>query len=782
MHFFEFWTIIDYVLYVIKLSMKKLFIQLWQLILKHKKKFIYGALVLFISQFCFFNLWWIGVENVVYADDGTTNENSNFQEVATEKLAIAQLLHKLIYFLMYPILIVAWKLVDNSLVYGEVFGFDAVLWQLWVIVRNIANFGLGFIFIFKIFQFLIKWQKWDDIKKLIISTLIAWVGIQASWFIMAALIDVSTIVTYGVWWLPLSVLKEDEDNLKYNPYVLSNVLYVDGNDMNSYHMYLSNSMFLSKDEKSKAKFISQCETFAYKYKAPKAGTDGEGEYEVELIMAPQMVYYKDDKDGIYYPTEKLLCHLGDQVYRFSELYDKGCKWDDKGIEWPSVWANAGEQEWKDAQNDFKISLNNSLEKCKNDELYLNIDDLITDWKILQVGDAHAWSIWEWPLWHQYEEWDKLWLDVNNEWVWKDWNLIRLNDVLSGNYAWVFTALYGSLLNAWSNLRLWATSENSLYVKVLNVFLSLWHVVAIGIPLIVMVIVFMMRIWILWMAIALSPLIILLKSFGFDKSDFMKKWILKHLNIENLIPIIFSPAVVCFAISVSTVLVRIINAMNWDNIETSKLSILWWAITLNIAGMWVNMWKLICSVIWIAITWFLVWAAVESSSLWKTKIVESAKNLATTTLWSVPIVPVPWKDWVSWVWVDAAKRLPSEVTQQIKNTYGNESNETINDIIDPSRVEWRRADAYKRNIINFTPTMWEDWTNKAIPIGPNGSNGSQTFNALPDDKKDAIIQAINGISDKDKRKAFGESAKEIKVWSVIYEFKEGDVYKYEKKVS
>jgi hypothetical protein len=39
------------------------------------------------------------------------------------------------------------------------------------------------------------------------TTLIAGVLIQASWFLMAALVDVSTIATYAVGGLPLNVLK-----------------------------------------------------------------------------------------------------------------------------------------------------------------------------------------------------------------------------------------------------------------------------------------------------------------------------------------------------------------------------------------------------------------------------------------------------------------------------------------------------------------------------------------------------------------------------------------------
>ncbi len=72
---------------------------------------------------------------------------------------------------------------------------------------------------------------------------------------------------------------------------------------------------------------------------------------------------------------------------------------------------------------------------------------------------------------------------------------------------------------------------------------------------------------LWLAISLSPIIILLKAFDLEKNipkavDFLK--------IENLIPIIFSPVIICFAVSLSTVLVRIIATMNWEKINTEPI--------------------------------------------------------------------------------------------------------------------------------------------------------------------------------------------------------------------
>jgi hypothetical protein len=49
-------------------------------------------------------------------------------------------------------------------------------------------------------------DKGNDTKEVVKKTLIAGVLIQASRFVVAAAVDISTIATYGVGGLPLSIL------------------------------------------------------------------------------------------------------------------------------------------------------------------------------------------------------------------------------------------------------------------------------------------------------------------------------------------------------------------------------------------------------------------------------------------------------------------------------------------------------------------------------------------------------------------------------------------------
>ena len=189
-----------------------------QWILKYKKRLVYWLLAFFIGQICFFNWGWIWIWNEVYADD-TPSLNASFQDKVWTWFQSVSFLQKVVYVVTYPLLIIASKLVDNSLVYWEVFWFDAILWQLWIIIRNLANFTLWFIFLFYIFKYLLTEDKKKDPKWIIVRSLIAWIWIQASWFLMAVLIDLSTILTYSVWWLPVTV-SDWRTNCRFLPLLL----------------------------------------------------------------------------------------------------------------------------------------------------------------------------------------------------------------------------------------------------------------------------------------------------------------------------------------------------------------------------------------------------------------------------------------------------------------------------------------------------------------------------------------------------------------------------------
>ena len=138
------------------------------------------------------------------------------------------------YSLNYIVNVLAWiwiwfadlagRFLTNRWVYGEVFGLDALLRKFWNVMKNVANFWLWFYFVYVIFKWLIKqWKEsiTENFKKIILWILIAWVGIQASRFLTAAVVDVSTITLVAAWSFPSQVISQSKyiedwvvDNLK----------------------------------------------------------------------------------------------------------------------------------------------------------------------------------------------------------------------------------------------------------------------------------------------------------------------------------------------------------------------------------------------------------------------------------------------------------------------------------------------------------------------------------------------------------------------------------------
>ena len=763
--------------------MKKLFMHLWQWVLKYKRRLVYGALALFISQICFFNLWWFWVSNVVYADkEWEWTQSATFQQRASDWLQDLSFLERGCYVLLYPILILAWALVNNSWVYAEVFQFDAVLWQLRNIVRNLANYALWFIFVFKIFQYLVDEKKAGKIGDILKSSLVAWIGIQASWFLLAVLIDISNVLTYSVGGLPIHILGTkdlwNETNF-WNPYVFQTAISFDFEDPDSAYVYLSNA---STGWAAWNKYIAECETFSL--------TNG-GKSE-ELIIAPKIIYYSDWQH--YYPTEQKICHVGDDIFYlwgFAQGIERQTCPDDRDA-------------CKNAQNKYRNSLDPVIAELKpKDKAWIMGD--ITAWKVLQVKNAHlTWS----DIWHTYPG-ETPWLDVNSEKTWGEWGTRRLHDILEGDdgYVWVFSALYSSLLNAGNVFR---AHDTSTYVSLLSKILSFCHTLAIGIPLLAMLLVFIMRIGIIWMAIILSPAIVLLTAFKVGNKSMMEELsgtikILKYFDIKNLALIIFSPAIVCFAVSISTVLVRIINTVNAERIMTEKTSILWWLIELNLGWLRVDLWKLICSVIWVAISWFLIWSAIRASELWKSDLISWKdwhgwlKGVAESTLWSIPIVPVPTKGGgVDFVWTRTAFGWPwqqsifSKWSDKLSNEFYKQDSAAVDALFNSGDQSARQAavnqlSAYTEKLVGSN--IDANWATTAFSIWEN-NNTPKTFRDFNGSEQEKIIEEINKMG-KDKLGWIPDGHEVTLDWNTKYKFVRTkptsawwveDVYKYEKKWS
>lgn len=104
---------------------------------------------------------------------------------------------------------IAWWCLGNSAVFGEFFGLDGVLWNLRNIMKNIANFGIGFLFLFKIIKTLFKAEEAFSFS-FFKSFLVSGVLIQISRFFCATMIDISTVSIAWIGWLSTQLLNQDD--------------------------------------------------------------------------------------------------------------------------------------------------------------------------------------------------------------------------------------------------------------------------------------------------------------------------------------------------------------------------------------------------------------------------------------------------------------------------------------------------------------------------------------------------------------------------------------------
>ncbi len=131
--------------------------------------------------------------NVVYADPFETSNGDNSSTTTktvtptdTDLAVTLESFLKVIYVLLWPALFIAGLAMDNSLVYGEIFWLDDALFKFWQIMKNFANFALGFIFIWSILKYIfdIKWGKAKNPKDIIVKLLLGAIWVNTSWFII----------------------------------------------------------------------------------------------------------------------------------------------------------------------------------------------------------------------------------------------------------------------------------------------------------------------------------------------------------------------------------------------------------------------------------------------------------------------------------------------------------------------------------------------------------------------------------------------------------------------
>ncbi len=106
----------------------------------------------------------------------------------------------------------AGKLMSNDFIYGTFIHLDSALFKMWNYMKNIANFMLGFLFLFGILKSFFTKDAFE-LKKVLPRYLIAGIIIQMSWFIMGAFVDLANIATAAVGAFPQEFIQGSTDKL-----------------------------------------------------------------------------------------------------------------------------------------------------------------------------------------------------------------------------------------------------------------------------------------------------------------------------------------------------------------------------------------------------------------------------------------------------------------------------------------------------------------------------------------------------------------------------------------
>lgn len=608
---------------------------------KRWKTFLWVLILLWLwTVFFSHNMVYAQSNNTVWEWDQTIEKTQNDMLADINELLENWL--KLIYALLWPVLFIAGIALDNTLVYGSFLHLDASLWSLRNIMKNFANFALWFLVLFAIVKnlFTAPFGGWWDSKNwspinIIKKTLIAGVLIQMSWFLMAAVIDVSTILTYSIGGLPMTVMENNPDT-KNRPILWLNAS-LDMNwtskkgtsELNYYNTYWDKNISLCRTE--------EVPGLTWKY-----------------IIARSKVKVKDD---VFF--EKGICTLWARPYGYKE------------IEWEN-FSDATEN------NIYKENLSTYLKNLGTGaEAKTVAESLKSACHIIAINPSNGD-----PNCTSEKGFGSL---KNNSEFFTSIEWLTIDSLLEKSKGFVgpFITIYSSLLD-YSSIADSPSSTNSILTNFFIFLVKFLFAAALFFPLLALTVVLIARVWILWLAIVALPIIVLLNVFK-DALGTKFDGMMETFKISNLVGLIFAPVFVVFAISMSMIFLEALDTNHAQNeikkdISRQQLEELWISTndnkTYSILGLvnitldwaevsdWLDTFSwLITNLFAVWIIWFFLFAAVKMTKIWKSVwwwIQKSVQGLVG----NMPIIPIAWG-----IWVSAA----SQWMKDLKNQFSGKNN-------------------------------------------------------------------------------------------------------------
>lgn len=593
----------------------------------------------------------------------TTNQSQTKSTIAEQALnefwTFMDIVLKIIYMIIWPMLFLAGIALDNSMVYGSFFHMDAPLWSFWNITKNFANFALGFMVLFAILKSILssigsdKGSSARNPMEIIKKTLIAGILIQASWFIIAVLIDISTIATYAVWGLPMALLN-DTKIWSGTHQIRQTESHLEFNNINKIQEEDFKIWYKTEVEKGNYINISPC-------LIKKLGSDSYiiGRKYWGSEFNSQSMNIQSEKVQIKttdYP-QRNVCIYANTPYFFNEFPNTNDKIDNdyhttllKNIEELQASENISNLEecW------FIINLSKERNEFNCNPLLINVN---IDESLKKEKDFQSFE----KIFGELKSQDIKPGDISSAWgkTWFSQTLApTVGQIIEKTKGFVgpFVTIYASIMDfanlSDGNSNAWSISKNAG-----NIIIKTFVAVGLVFPLIALAAILFIRIGFLRAVIAASPILVLVNVF----KDTIKID-LKAFSLQKIIRAIFAPVITVFALSIAVIFMTTLsNALSTNNIEKiNVMENLGWTIkdlgpetSMEIAGFTIIYPKvvdtyagatgdwfswLLLSFCGIGIMWFLVFAAVKAGDV-TDQVASGIQKFGENVFKTTPIIPI-----------------------------------------------------------------------------------------------------------------------------------------------
>jgi len=615
-----------------------------------------------------------------------------------------------LYILLWPFVFLAGLFLDNSLVYGETFGFDGLLWNLRNIVKNISNFGLGVLLLWNIGKTI---RNGDAQSTFSVNTLkgplIAGILIQMSWFLMATLIDISTIATYGIWGLPLSLEKTEVqgDDAKKQRYTYG--FHMDMNlnsDEESYTLYRT----------TKNHYIAPC------FVIDTVKLSGDVDLDIDLVWVNDWENTKEKFNlgeipwitwsylTLFYGAKEpksdspangktltWYCHIGNRVYSYKN---------------PN---NRSDENIKNVKHEFT---------AQHDKHILPAEELnkwLQSWVAIQEMSILPYNC-EQTKFDNFSCYSPESFNTELSTKGED-GLYTLKDLYAKYQTSLgaFSSFFGSIISVldFQNIGNGSTSD---FERFFTLSYNTLFIVLLAIPLATIGIIMAYRVFVLWTYIILLPFIILTNAFQINSwttDDFSlwgeSKWI---FSISEILKTIFAPVIINFALSIavlftSTMYEVFTTGNYYIDFNNSFMNIDDW---ISFGKAWgENIWKLVIAISGLVLTWILMFTAIKAGKLWWA-IGKAIDDTATKFIKTVPIIPT--SKWRLNLDSLSTTKLEDLWRRKLDNTYGDYNRYVLNSITSPLTgdkvdfsLHWKNINDAEKRAIEHKILFTDDFTKK-----------------------------------------------------------------------